>query len=108
MIPLLISPLGAGFFHSFVGFVDVLDIPLEHEEIWRAFAVHLQSATIIPFDRAFDLFAVQQDNHHRCMRVDLFLVVKDLRVGFVGRWDSLLNLDRCMCMLLSGALLIIV
>jgi hypothetical protein len=35
------------------------------------------------------------------MSVDLFLVVKDLGVGFVGRWNSLLDLDGSM--LLSGA-----
>jgi hypothetical protein len=28
------------------------------------------------------------------MRIDLFLVIKDLRVGFVGRRNSLLDLDR--------------
>jgi hypothetical protein len=27
------------------------------------------------------------------MSVDLFLVVKDLGVGFTGRWNSLLDLD---------------
>src|SRR3982751_3932158 len=39
------------------------------------------------------------------MRVDLFLVIKDLGVGFAGRRNSFLNLDRRVLRLLSGSLL---
>ena len=30
------------------------------------------------------------------MRIDLFFVIEDLSVGFTGRWNSLLYLDRCV------------
>src|SRR6185436_18123964 len=65
-------------------------------------SVDLESTAIVPLDRAFNLFAIQQNNNHQGVSVNLLLVIKDLRVGFAGRGNSFLNLDGNV--LLDGAL----
>ena len=50
--------LSAGAFNTLVCLVDVLDVPFENQQIGRAFTVDLQRATIVPLDRAFNLFTV--------------------------------------------------
>ena len=86
-------PLGAGF-NALVGLVDILDVPFEHQQVRRTLAIDLQRTTIIPLDRAFDLFTIKQNDDHGSVSIDLFLVVEDLSIGFTGRWNSLLYLDR--------------
>src|SRR5689334_23781082 len=85
---------GAGILNTLVGLVDVFDVPLQHQEIRSAFAIDLQRATIVPLDRAFDLFTIEQNDHHESVSIDLFLVIEDLGIGFTGRWNSFLHLDR--------------
>ena len=90
---LLQSCLGAGALHALVSFEHVFDVPLEHEQVWRSLAIDLQRATIVPLDRSFNFLTVKQNDHHHGVSVDLFLVVENFRIGFVGRWNSLLNLN---------------
>src|SRR6185369_3661501 len=104
--PYPFGTLSAGFFNPFVGLVDVLDVPFEHEQIRRTLSVYLQRTTIVPLDSAFNLLAIQKNNHHLRVSIDLFLVIKDLRISFVGRRNSFLNLNRCV--LLWGAVAIAV
>ena len=85
--------LGAGALYPLVSFEHVLDVPFEHEQVWRSLAIDFQRATIVPLDRSFNFLTIKQNDHHNGVSVDLFLVVENLRIGFVGRWDSLLNLD---------------
>src|SRR6185503_1227792 len=95
--------LRAGALNALVSLEHVLDVPLEHEQIRRSLAINLQRAPIVPFDRSFNLLTIKQNDHHYGVSIDLFLVVENLRIGFVGRWNSLLDLDRSM--LLRGTCL---
>lgn len=85
--------LGAGSLNPLVGLEHVLDVPFEHEQIRRSLAIDLQRSTIVPLDRSFNLFTIKQNDDHHGVSVDLFLVIENLRIGFVGRWNSLLNLN---------------
>src|SRR5690242_3776931 len=78
---------------ALLSFVHVLDITFENQEIWSRPAINLQGASIVPLDRSFDLFAVLQDNYHRGVRVDLFLVIVNLGVCLVGWWLAFAHLD---------------
>lgn len=94
--------LGAGAFNPLVSLEHVLDVAFEHEQIRRSFAIHFQRATIIPLDRAFNLLAIKQNDNHQRVSVDLFLVIKNLRIGFVGRRNSLLDLNWSMLLRGTG------
>ena len=85
--------LGAGALNPLVSLEHILDVAFQHEKIWRSLAIDLQSATIVPLDRAFNFLAIKQNNNHHCVSVDLLLVIENLRIGFVGRWNSLLDLN---------------
>ena len=88
------SCLCRGFFYPLVGLEHVFDVALEHEQIRCALAINFQSAAIVPFDCPFDFLTVKKNDNHRCVSVDLFFVIEDLGIGFTGRWNSLLYLDR--------------
>ena len=66
--------------HAVFGFEYVLNIALQDQKIRRRPAIDLQRAAIVPLNRAFNLFAVQQHENHLRVRVDLFLIIVDLGV----------------------------
>src|SRR5271169_2126218 len=60
------------------GFVD-------HHIRLAVLTVHLDAIPIIPFDDAVHFLAVAQNDHHRCPRLHLLLVIKILGVGLLRR-----------------------
>ena len=92
---------------SFVGFVHVLDVSFEHEEVGSNFAIDLQSTTIIPLDGSLDFLTVHKDDNHQRVSIDLLLVIEDLGIGFHWRRCTLSHLNwgrwrRTRCSFSSG------
>src|SRR2546430_237632 len=79
--------------HAVFGLEYVLNIALQDQKIGCRPAIDLQRAAIVPLNRAFNLFAVQQHENHLRVRVDLFLVIVDLGVCLSRRRLALPYLD---------------
>ena len=80
--------------NSFFNFVDVFDVALENQKIRSRTAINLERAAIVPFDCSFNLFTVLQDQNHRRVRVDLFLVIVNLGMRLRRRRLSFSDLNR--------------
>jgi len=76
--------------------VHVLNIRFKDQQIWRAFAVDLQTRFVVPLDDALNGFAVLHDDHHGRLRLHLLHIVKILGVGLIGRRRFLLRDSGCV------------
>src|ERR1700676_465092 len=66
-------------------FIHVLYRGLVDHQIGGAAAVHLQAGFVVPLDGSADLLAITQHDHHRSLRLHLFLIIKVLRIGLFRR-----------------------
>src|SRR5450432_1605698 len=66
-------------------FIHVLDRGLVNHQVGGAAAVHLEAASVIPFDGSPNLFAIAKHNYHRRFRLHLLLIIEILRVGLLRR-----------------------
>src|SRR5262245_42865465 len=64
----------------------VLDVVLEQEDVGLAHPVDLEGSLVVPLDRAPDLFAVLEHDHHAGAVRHLLRVVVALGVGLLGRY----------------------
>src|SRR5487761_1072810 len=75
--------LGHGLRGIFTGFVNVTDTVLVEQDSAAADVAHLNGISVIPFNYAFQLLAVFQNDHHAGLGLNLFLEIKYLGVGTV-------------------------
>src|SRR5258706_11814086 len=94
--PLRSAGLGGvlGLFYSFVSLVHILNVAFQHQKIRCVDAINFECATIVPFNRTFNLLAVEQHEYHGRVRVNLLFVVKDFGAGFQRRGNALAHLYR--------------
>src|ERR1043166_541579 len=77
------------FFDAVFRLEHILDVSFEQQQVWTVLAINLQCATIIPLDRSFNFFAVKQNDHHQCVRINLLFVVEEFRISFHRRRRAL-------------------
>src|SRR6185436_8515874 len=82
--------------------VHIFDVSLKEKQVWFRLPIHFQRTAVVPFDRALNLFAIQQYDNHGRMRIDLFFIVEEFGICF-HRWRRpLAHLDCCLLCSSSG------